>query len=763
MRPLNLSAGVSAIALTMCVAQGARAYAAGEFTPAPGPIEAETLLVVGQREHAMTITPRGLSVSLGEDEFKGVNAFNVEDLGKYAPNFFVRKRFIGDLNGIPGFRGTHSVQSARTLVMIDGFVVSNLLGNGWDFAPKWGIVGPGEVEQFDVVYGPYSSRYAGNAMGGMVNITTRMPEEAEAFATAQRFIQPYEQFGTDKDFSGWTAEGGVGWRQQDGPWSFRLSLRHLRNHSQPMSWYRLTPEQGIGAFAPVSGAVIDPEPRSQMPIFAAEAPAEITQTQTRAKLGYDNGTVRAQALFVYWWAKQEALQPETYLADADGRPVYEGRVAALGRTWIAKGPQARLTSRGEWLGGLRMEAPLGPLSATVNLSTYQVDYSRGRTSSNHAAAVNNGAGTFLAQGPTGWHTGDLTIAYAAGRLEIAAGASANLYETDQIQYSTSHWRTATDRRLTSRTAGKTRHIGSWVEGRLNYEAAAVTAGLRRDDWHAFDGLLSQRSMTGSIASQEYADRRQTAWSPALTGEVALTPDTKAQLSLAIATRFPTVGELFQGSLNGDGSFNPNSYDPNLKAERSRDINLIVARDFGRTKLTGSVFYQRVKNTIFQFQGFNQNGVVTNSYKNIDLTRQWGAEVIIETRDILPGLDIDANAAWIDAETLRNAADPSSEGVAFPRIPRWRLHGNARYAISENVLASLGARYTSRPNSDLRGQQRGDTFGFTSELFALDARIAWTLPHGFRLAAGIDNITNDKAWVFHPYPQRTFLLEAGWKL
>ena len=24
-------------------------------------------------------------------------------------------------------------------------------------------------------------------------------------------------------------------------------------------------------------------------------------------------------------------------------------------------------------------------------------------------------------------------------------------------------------------------------------------------------------------------------------------------------------------------------------------------------------------------------------------------------------------------------------------------------------------------------------------------------------------TNDRAWVFHPYPQRTFLLEAGWRL
>ncbi|WP_163574435.1 TonB-dependent receptor, partial [Klebsiella pneumoniae] len=66
-------------------------------------------------------------------------------------------------------------------------------------------------------------------------------------------------------------------------------------------------------------------------------------------------------------------------------------------------------------------------------------------------------------------------------------------------------------------------------------------------------------------------------------------------------------------------------------------------------------------------------------------------------------------------------------------------------------------------TDLFGLQRGDTFGYTSELFALDARVNWKMTDNFRLSAGVDNITNDRAWVYHPYPQRSFLIEAGWKL
>lgn len=155
---------------------------------------------------------------------------------------------------------------------------------------------------------------------------------------------------------------------------------------------------------------------------------------------------------------------------------------------------------------------------------------------------------------------------------------------------------------------------------------------------------------------------------------------------------------------------------------------------------------------------------TSNYKNIDLTRQFGFELIAETHDWpLPGMDIDANAAYTDSKTLRNIANAAAEGVQFPRIPKWRVNANLRYAVTDRLQASLGMRYASRPNTDLYGLQRGDTYGFTSELFALDARINWNMNDHFRLSAGVDNITNDRVWVFHPYPQRTFVLEAGWKL
>jgi iron complex outermembrane recepter protein len=721
------------------------------------------IIVVGQRDAPIEIEPRGLAVSLGEEQLKAVNAFNVEDLIKYAPNFFVRKRYSGDSNGVPGFRGTHSTQSARTLVMVDGFVVSNFLGNSFGFAPKWGVVGPGEVTQFDIVYGPYSSRYAGNSMGGIVNIMTRDPKETEAFVNVQGFTQPYKQFSTDKSYSGYSGEVGFGWKQKDGPFSIRVTGRHFRNDGQPMVWYGLTPVTGT-AGTQVTGAIVDPAQAitgspgtATNPIFAAQSPAQITQDQAKLKIGFDNGSVTAQALFAYWHNLDNQNAPDCYLRDGTGGTICEGRVSFGGRTYNASGANFSRIVRDEFLAGFKIAVPLGDdWSARATISTYQIVKSDGYTSNGYIAGQMGGAGTLAIQGPTGWYTGDVTIENKGAQNEFALGLSANAYETDLSRYTTPNWRSKAAKVFSTQTFGKTRTVSAWVENRFLIGAdGSITLGIRYDDWRAYDGGLGRLL---------YATRRETAFNPTLSAQTKLSGGTIIQLSLASATRFPSVGELFQGSLNSDGTFNINSFDPNLKAEKSRDLNALVSHDFGAIKLTGSFFFQDVRDTIFSFTGFNQNGVVTSSFKNIDRTRQSGLEIIAETKDWpIPEMNVDANIAYINSKTIQNDAAPAAEGVQFPRIPKWRVNANMRYSFMDTLNGSIGLRYASRPNTDLFGLQRGDTFGYTSELFALDAKLNWGMNDNFRISAGVDNITNNRAWVFHPYPQRTFLIEAGVKL
>ena len=189
----------------------------------------------------------------------------------------------------------------------------------------------------------------------------------------------------------------------------------------------------------------------------------------------------------------------------------------------------------------------------------------------------------------------------------------------------------------------------------------------------------------------------------------------------------------------------------------------LRRTFGKVRSTTSLFYQDIEDAIFSFSGLNQYGTVVSSYKNVDKVRQYGLELILEATDVLvPGLDIDANVTRIDAKTIKNSANTAAEGVKFPRIPDWRSSGNIRYRVSDSVKASLGWRYASRPNSDLFGLSRGGAYGFQTEYFTVDSRVTWNATDKVQLGVGIDNLFNDQAYVSHPLPQRTFVVDLKTK-
>ena len=97
------------------------------------------------------------------------------------PSIQVRSRYIGDTNAPVGMRTSGTSASARNLIYADGILLSSLLGNNNTNtgSPRWNTVSPGEIERIDILYGPFSAAYAGNSIGGVINITTRMPEKFE--------------------------------------------------------------------------------------------------------------------------------------------------------------------------------------------------------------------------------------------------------------------------------------------------------------------------------------------------------------------------------------------------------------------------------------------------------------------------------------------------------------------------------------------------------------------------------------------------------
>lgn len=723
----------------------------------------ETVIVVGQRDTPITVVPRGLSVSLGQDDFQAINAINVEDLMKYAPNFFVRKRFAGDDNAVVALRGANTVQSARTIVLVDGFLVSNFLGNSFSFSPKWNVVGPADVRQFDIVYGPYSARYGGNSMGGIVSVTTEEPKKNGAYATAQTMIMPFKEYGFDETFTGYSLEGGATRVLQNGKLRVRAGFRYFDNVGQSMTYQLLTPATGSGAATSVTGAYADPGLAT--PVFGAASPVDVVQGQYRLRIGYDlapGWTI--DGLIFAWTTEQDLTDPRTFLKDASGQEVGQGRVRFANQIWNATGLTSSKFERNEYLAGLKLAGEVSGWAVKANVSRFWMPIWNTKTSRDWLTGKSNGPGTYQVQDNPGWYAADLTLDQRIGNHAIGFGFNANQYEAAQTTHNTTQWNDASGRSFNSATTGKTSSFGVWFEDAIDLnDTVMLTLGGRYDHWRAFDGLIARQSGSARLEDR-YLERTDEAFSPKASIQAEIVEGTLVQLSVGTATRFPTVGELFQGRLDDiTRQIDPQSFDPNLKPERSLDLNLMASRRFGTAKLTASAFYQDIEDAIFSFSGLNQFGTVVSNFKNIDLVSQAGVEVIAEAKDFgIKGLDVNVNVSRMRAETVRNRANPETQGLRFPRVPDWRSSGHIRYAITPQLKASLGWRQATRPTSDLFGRE-GSVYGFQTEYVFIDTRLSWDLNDTIQLNAGIDNINQDQAYVSHPMPQRTFVFDVKLKL
>jgi iron complex outermembrane recepter protein len=221
-----------------------------------------------------------------------------------------------------------------------------------------------------------------------------------------------------------------------------------------------------------------------------------------------------------------------------------------------------------------------------------------------------------------------------------------------------------------------------------------------------------------------------------------------------------VGELFQGRIDPvTRALDPASFDPDLRAEHSRDANLSVSRGFGNLALTTSLIYQDIDDAIFRFAGLSPVGTLTTSYKNVDRVRMAGAELIIDATDVfVDGLDFNLGVARLDSSIERNAANVATEDERFAGIPDWRVNGTLQYRMGGHFSASVGWRYGSQPYSDLSGR-RGDAYGFLSEYRLVDARLTWRPTDLIEASLGVDNIGNEQAYIVSPLAQRTGYAEV----
>jgi iron complex outermembrane receptor protein len=725
----------------------------------------DAITVTAQRQHAALEVPNP-TASKTALELRTQNLFNPEDALNYVPNVTIRKRYIGDRNALIGGRSFSTLQPARGLVFMDGYLLSNFLSR-YD-APRWNMIAPEEIERVDVLYGPYSATYPGNSIGTTVAIRTRRPDDITMSVRTTGFSEHFDEYGLNDDYTGYQVSAFLGDRFDNDLW-FTVAANRQDATGHPMQYYAISANaagqfpQVSGTATPVTGVRFDTDPQGRRrAVFgtSAEGIDHTIQDQIKLRAGYAlNDWIEIEG-FVALWRNDSVSENRTFMRDAAGNAVWSGRVIADGITFdipaSAFVPRTRKEEHRQWGTTLRTTRTDG-WNGSVVYSRYDiVDDSTIEGYRFASAPAGAPDPTKIRRDGTGWQTFEVQGLYlpvagdwSGGRHTLAVGFHRNEYQLSNPVYN------LRSGALTQEVFGQTR-LQAWYlqdEWQLG-DAWSLTLGFRYEDWSAFGG--GQRNGATSVA---YEERGESALSPKASLAYALDSDWTLRLSFGRGVRFPTVPELFEGTSTA-GAIIVN--DPNLQPERSDSLDFTVEHHLDWGKLRASLFQDDVRDSIFSQTNITVTPNVTN-VQNVDRVRTRGIETAFSiTPPAIDSLSFEGSLAYARAKILRNDNFPISVGNIWPRIPKWRGNLQTVWRPTDRWLTSLGGRYSGRMFGRLENDDfNPDTYGGVSRFTMLDVRVAYTMDRNIELALGVDNLTDERAYQYHPYAGRTMFIEARW--
>jgi len=727
---------------------------------------APAIVVVGTREAAQDVPNTKESVDAAKLR-ETVNLRNSEDSLRYFPSLFVRKRHIGDTQAPLATRTSGVGASARSLVYADGILLSALIGNNNNFAsPRWGMVSPEEIERVDVLYGPFSAEYPGNSIGAVVNITTRMPEKLEASATLAGNLQHFDPYATRGSYPAYQFAGTVG--DRIGAFTWFASANHVDSKSQPLAYVtvnRPTASSAVGV--PVTGAFEDLN-RLGQPIYVVGAGGFEHQRQNNLKLRL--GLDLSNSIKLSWrtglFLNDTASHARTYLADASGSPIYAGPVNIQGHTVTvpasAFSNQVYRFDERHWLHAATIEQSTDAFfwSLIGSIYDYAKDEQRIPSTALPAAKI-GGPGSIVRMNGTGWRTLDLhAYSRSIQGHDLHGGAHYDGFTLKSRRFATDDWIDGPAGALTQESTGDTRTLALWAEDHWTISPAfMLTMGARYEWWKAYDGRnfnaapaldVDQPSRTAQGLSPKVSLR----WEPAHRWSV--------NLSAARALRFPTVSELYQAISTGPTISIPN---PDLRPEKANSAELAVERTLRGGSIRISLFREGIKDALIaQSAPLNNSTQLFNYVQNIGRVRTNGAELVIEKRNLVPHFDLSASVTFADPKIVSDPTFPAAEGKMIPQVPRRKATIVATWRPTDRLSLTGAARYSSRmfgtvDNSDVVGH----TFQGFEGYFVADARAVYRLTPKIDIAAGVENLTDERYFLFHPFPGRTFTAELDWHL
>jgi iron complex outermembrane receptor protein len=710
-----------------------------------------------------------------------INLKDPEDAVKYMPSLFVRKRNDGDNQAVLATRTWGLSSSARTLIYYDDLLVSALIGNNNSGAsPHWNLISPDAIARIDFLDGPFSAAYLGNSIGGVLLITSKMPDHPFATAKETVSVMPWNQYGTRDTYvtSQTTASAG----DRKGPVSWIVSANHLDSYQQPLTYTTFGTVLGVGPANTTGTIAALSRTGGVANVIGTGALAHSEQTSGNFKVAYDVSPLVQATYSLGIWNNHQTSNPQTYLTSTvTGAPTLGGQAGFASNKYIWDQTQMSnaisLKSDTKGIYDFDLSASSYNYLQDIMLNPFTVQPTGVGYSQNGKITRNDG---------TNWQNADAKGIWRPygydGPQDISFGIHGDRYRLENPVYLSSTWYATSSTgtgQIASEGIGETRTGAVWMQDAWKIVPnLKLTLGGRLETWSALDGFninSNPAANTGVPASpipvivpvpKNQPGLESTNFSPKVSLSYDPNKDWNITTNFGEAYRYPTVTELYQNiTVAGVATF----ANPNLTPEQDINGELNIERHWndGRVRLT--LFKERVNNAII-----SQTTNVTNStggqtptttIGNVDAIRMQGVELSAQKNNVLvTGLELFGSVTYVDSRILSDPTFVSTiggttaVGKQVPNVPEWRSTFGVTYRPNDIWAYTVAARYTGKQYATL---DNTDTTQHVYQAFdpfiVVDMKVHYNATKNFAFDFGIDNIFNEQYFLFHPFPGRTFVM------
>lgn len=684
--------------------------------------------------------PTNVSVMTAKKIEKTNNARLGDVLNAKVPGLYVRGGALG--NSRPGVTMLSSMRGqggtlTKIAVLVDGM---NMI-DAYSGQVNWSMVDMDSVERIEVAPGVGSSLYGGNAMGGVISVTTKAPTKKEIVAKA-----------------------GVGTGDSAGKYASALYRNKFENGLGVVFGASQQDRDGyISDFVTSTTPAIGARPiltTTGVPTYIiGDKGNNASRAQNlHGKLYYDlSPTAKINAGFAYTNNNSLNAPYHNYLPVPVPESKFFGSVP-MGNTAL----RYFAGYDGVVFGGDKLSVNVG-----------RIDRDSWNASAGVGATFVSGMGTAsFSPNSTSNATAQLSHPLTEKQFLIV-GVATELGDLQQKKYQLSNWSYINSKTtVIDSVDAKSSTNSLFVQDQIAVsDKFTVYAGARYDSWAA-RGTAYASALSTVPGTTVFPERTATALSPKVAGVYQFNDHFAIKSSLGTGFRAPTNYYLFANP-TFSGAAAPNGKiiqsNPNLKPETNKAFDLGMEYDFAKggnfkatyfiTKTKDLIYQNVVKvpqyldpviNKLIDFVGRQEN-TGTALARGIELSGEY---------PIKDWLSISGSYAYTDSRVGEDLTNTGMAGKRVTNVPKnlASLALEAKHGDWSGVLSAryVGEQFSNNDNTDV---VKGVWTGY-SKYTVTDLKMGYRITHDFKLNLMVDNLFNTEYYEYYRMPGRGVTVELA---